>query len=54
MIWGDKAKVRSFRRYTNNEKKLAEAIAREEKRAARKARLRDWIGGAPDRVEPQA
>jgi len=35
-------------RYRDNEKKMTKALAREEKRSARKLRLRNWIGGTPD------
>jgi hypothetical protein len=40
-------------RYQDNEKKMAKALVREEKRHARKLRVRDWIGGTPTLRSPQ-
>jgi hypothetical protein len=37
--------------YSKNPKKMARAVAREQKRSARKTRIRDWIGGAPSDVK---
>lgn len=41
------------RRYVDNEKKMAKAIARDTKRQARKIRVRDLLGGAPSLKSPQ-
>jgi lysyl-tRNA synthetase class 2 len=41
-------------RYTNNEKKMAKALARDVKREARKTRVRDLLGGTPHLKSPQA
>jgi hypothetical protein len=41
-------------RYTNNEKKMAKALARDVKRQSRKTRVRDFLGGTPHLKSPQA
>lgn len=41
-------------RYVDNPKKMTRALVREEKRSARKLRVRNWIGGTPDPKSPPA
>jgi hypothetical protein len=42
------------RRYKNKPAKMAKALSRDIKRQARKTRVRDFLGGAPDLKSPQA
>ncbi len=41
-------------RYTDNERKMTKAVARDVKRRARKTRVRDFLGGTPHLKSPQA